>query len=238
MPSVYQRCVTVVRMAIILAATASASGPAMAQTQDPGKVVTSSPCRFDVAPAVPGPACLLAHQELGPLPNEPMYWHIDEFPDEASARAAKGERGTVVEDFGKVWLFTVAGKSWHAKGGTHAATVGPLPVDMAASFSAEYVHSLFAPGMTAPIHKHSGPEGFYALDGDTCLEMPGGVHKATGPGNHLVMPGGPPMLLMATGTVPRRGFALILHDSTQPPTTRVTDWKPAGLCGSTSAQGT
>ncbi|WP_448101553.1 hypothetical protein [Luteibacter jiangsuensis] len=52
------------------------------------------------------------------------------------------------------------------------------------------------------------------------------------------MPGGPPMLLMAIGTVPRRGFALILHDSTQPPTTRVTDWKPAGLCGPTRAQGT
>lgn len=29
--------------------------------------------------------------------------------------------------------------------------------------------------MSAPIHKHSGPEAFYALDGDTCLEMPGGT---------------------------------------------------------------
>jgi hypothetical protein len=63
-------------------------------------------------------------------------------------------------------------------------------------------------------------------------------HDARFPRRHLVMPGGPPMLLMAIGTVPRRGFALILHDSTQPPTTRVTDWKPAGLCGPTRAQGT
>jgi hypothetical protein len=159
-----------------------------------------------------------------------MYWHIDEFPSEVAAQAAKGKFGTVVTDYGKIWLFTIGGKTWRAQGGVHAATIGPLPVTKATSFSAEYLHSLFTPGMSAPIHKHSGPEGFYALDGDTCLEMPGGVHTATGPGNHLVMPGGPPMLLMATGTVPRRAFALILHDSTLPPTTRVTDWKPSGLC--------
>jgi hypothetical protein len=230
MPSSSFRLAVAARYAIAFAACTQVFPPGIAQTQDPGAVVTSLPCRFGDAAPTPGPACLLAHQELGALPDEAVYWHIDEFTDEASAQAAKEAGGTVVTDYGKVWLFTVAGKTWHAKRGKHAATIGPLPVTKAASFSAEYVHSLFTPGMSAPIHKHSGPEAFYALDGDTCLEMPGGAHTGIGPGNHLVVPGGDPMLLMAIGKVPRRAFALILHDSTLPPTTRVGDWQPDGLC--------
>ena len=213
-----------------LALAALMTSQGSAQTQDSGAVVTSLPCRPGNTMTSPGPACLLAHQDLGALPNEPVYWHIDEFADENEARSASTKNGTVVSDFGKVWLFTVAGKHWRSKGGIHVATVGPLPIAKAAAYSAEFVHSLFSPGMSAPIHKHSGPEAFYALDGDTCLEMPGGSHIGTGPGNHLVMPANDPMLLMAIGKVPRRAFALILHDATLPPTTRVTGWKPAGLC--------
>jgi hypothetical protein len=40
------------------------------------------------------------------------------------------------------------------------------------------------------------------------------------------------MLLMATGSEMRRGFALILHDGSQPPTTMIHDWTPKGLCAS------
>lgn len=216
------------------AAAASPLPPASASAADAARsdlVVTSRPCLPEqTAHPTPGPACLVASQDLGALPDEPVYWHIDTFATEAAANAAKTARGTVVTDYGQVWLFTIEGRSWRARSGTHKATIGPLPVEPAAAFSAEYVHSMFAPGMSAPVHKHSGPEGFYAIDGDTCLEMPGGVHTASGPGNSLVMQGGPPMLLMATGTRPRRAFALVLHDATQPATTRVTDWKPEGRC--------
>lgn len=38
------------------------------------------------------------------------------------------------------------------------------------------------------------------------------------------------MLLMALGHELRKGFALILHDSSQPPTTLVHNWTPKGLC--------
>lgn len=200
--------------------------PASAQNT----VVTSRPCTFGSGPSTPGLACLLAHKDLGALPDVPIYWHIDTFPDEASANAAKDANGTVAFDYGRVWLFTVAGKDWRAKGGSHVADIGPLPVTKAPCFSAEYVHSYFSPGMSSQIHKHSGPEGFYAIEGDTCLEMPGGAHTGFGPGNTVIMPGGDPMMLMAIGTTPRRSFALILHDSTLPATTRIDDWKPEGIC--------
>jgi quercetin dioxygenase-like cupin family protein len=220
--------------AAIVTTPAVASPPP--QGPDPGGTVTHfPPCDFGSAPQGPGLACLLAHQDLGALPAEPVYWHIDTFPDEASARGAKSASSSVVTDFGKVWMFTIAGKGWQAKTGTHVATIGPLPVTKAPAFSVEYLHSFFAPGQTAKVHKHSGPEAFYAIEGDTCLEMPGGVQTGIGPGNSVIMAGGPPMLLMALGKVPRRAFAMILHDSTLPDTTRITDWTPPGLCAAKMA---
>lgn len=77
---------------------------------------------------------------------------------------------------------------------------------------------------------HSGPEAFYAISGDTCLETPDGVQMGRGPGNSLIVRGGPPMLLMATGNDTRKGFALILHNPAHPATTLVQDWQPKCLC--------
>jgi quercetin dioxygenase-like cupin family protein len=198
---------------------------------------TTRTCPTDTAIAdTPGPACLIAHQEIGslntaPLGDQPIFWHIDTFETDVSALAAKTSLGTVVNAFGKTWLFTIGPKDWRANGGTHLADIGPLPVDTRdGDFSAEYLRSTFSPGMTAPLHVHSGPEAFYAMSGDTCLETPDGVQMAKGAGNSLFIRGGPPMLLVATGTETRRGFALILHDSQKPPTTMIHDWTPKGLC--------
>ncbi|MGF6492087.1 quercetin dioxygenase-like cupin family protein [Luteibacter sp. 621] len=235
MPSSSVRVSGRVWFVIALTLCGDVVSPCAAQTQDPGAVVTSVPCHFGDAPPEPGPACLLAHQDLGALPDSPVYWHIDQFATRAEAEAARQATGTVVTDFGKVWLFTIAGAGWHARGGTHIASIGPLPMLPATGYSAEYVHSFFMPGMSAPIHRHSGPEAFYAIEGDTCLEMPGGAQFGTGPGNQLIMPAHEPMLLMAVGKVPRRAFALILHDSTLPPTTRVDAWHPAGACQARAA---
>lgn len=55
---------------------------------------------------------------------------------------------------------------------------------------------------------------------------PGGVLS----GRAIIVPGGPPMLLTATGTTRRRGVVLILHDSSQPATTKFHEWTPKGLC--------
>jgi quercetin dioxygenase-like cupin family protein len=184
---------------------------------------------------VPGPACFIAKEELGKLPEQPIYWHLDRYPTQAGAEAARGRRGVVVESFGKIWLFTIAEKPWRAPGGEHVANVGPLPVQGKTSYTAVYLESTFAPGMTAPIHLHSGPEAFYTLTGDTCLETPDGAQVARGPGHVEIVPGGPPMFLMAIGTQRRQGLALILHDSSRPATTMVNDWKPKGLCNAYTA---
>jgi quercetin dioxygenase-like cupin family protein len=189
----------------------------------------SRPCANGAAD-MPGPACLLAKLDVGSLTTLPIFWHLYVYPSAADARADLTPQGTEIEEFGKHWLFTIADDKWRAQHGQLIAKIGPLPIKPAASFSAEYLRSVFAPGTSAPVHIHSGPEAFFALSGDTCLETEDGVRIAKGPGNSLVVRGGPPMLLMATGSEIRRGFALILHDSTMPATTLVDDWHPKGLC--------
>jgi len=204
-----------------------AAAPATVHAQ-----ATSRTCSGE-AGETPGPACLVAHVEIGALPAGPLYWNVYDFPDTAAADRAKGPHGAVVSAFGKVWLFDVGAKGRDLAGGRHLADVGPLPIDGAAgAFSVEYLKSTFTPGMTAPVHVHSGPEAFYAISGASCLETPDGVQVARGAGHSLMVRRGPPMLLMAIGSETRQGFALILHQRDAPPTTLTADWTPKGLCPS------
>lgn len=173
-----------------------------------------------------GPACLLAHQTVGKLDLESVYWSLDKYPSIEAAQRDKVGNASIVNAFGSVWLFTVGA----LQPGAHTAQVGPILVDTNISYDAEFLKSTFSPGMTAPIHVHSGPEAFYAVSGDTCLETPDGVQVGRGVGNSMVVRGGPPMLLMALGKEPRKGFAMILHGASLPPTTLVHAWTPKGLC--------
>jgi quercetin dioxygenase-like cupin family protein len=174
---------------------------------------------------------ITANAVLGKLPQQPVYWYLDTYSSRDAAEAAKGPRGTVVESLGKVWVLTIDGAGWRASGGTRVAAIGPLPVEADARYAAQYMEAIFAPGMTAPSHRHSGPEAWYTLSGETCLETPEGKVIGRAGGAHVVVPGGPPMHLTATGTETRRALVLILHDSTQAPTTPAPDWTPKGLCG-------
>ncbi len=179
----------------------------------------------------PGPACLAARKNIGTLPPGPLYWRIYTFADDQAAARARPKYGAVVKAFGQVWLFDVSDRGRPLKGGRHVADVGPLPLGAPkGDFTAEYLKSTFAPGQTAPVHTHSGPEAFYAIGGASCLETPDGVQVGRGAGHSLMVPRGPPMLLMAIGPETRQGFALILHDTSSPPTTLTSAWTPKGLC--------
>jgi hypothetical protein len=182
-----------------IAALAALAVPTVSLAQ-----ATSRVCHGDEG-ETPGPACLVAHEEMGPLPTAPIYWHVYSFPSVEAAQHAKPPHAAVVEAFGKVWLFDVGPKTAALAGGERRAEIGPIPMDAA-----------------------GGP--YSALDGASCLETPDGAQVARGEGHSLIVRRGPPMLLMAIGDKTRHGFALILHDGAQPPTTLVHDWTPKGLC--------
>ena len=172
---------------------------------------------------------LSATEVLGALPQGSLFWHLYVYPTRAEADTAKGPRGTVVESFDRIWLYTIAESDWSAPGGERIATIGPLPISAGKQYTARYMEAVFTPGMSARIHRHSGPEAWYLVSGAQCLETPEGITVAR-MGEGAVVPEGPPMALSSVGTETRRSVLLVLHDSSQPWITMESDWKPKGLC--------
>jgi quercetin dioxygenase-like cupin family protein len=173
---------------------------------------------------------ITATDVLGELPAGPLYWHLDIYPTVAAAESAKESGGTVVESYGQVWLFTIAGPDWRPSGGERVSRVGPLPVVAASSHAVVYGEGTFAPGMVSAIHGHPGPEAWYVLEGEQCLETPEGTLIVRA-GESGVVRAGLPMVLAGGGTGRRRAILLVLHDSAQPAGFPVQDWMPKGLCG-------
>ncbi len=166
---------------------------------------------------------------LGELPDEPLYWYLDTYSTREAAEKAKGKYSTVVESYAKIWLFTISNQNWKASGGQRVARVGPLPLVGASSYTALYMEATFIPGMHSTAHRHPGPEAWYVLTGEQCLETPG--HRMiVRAGESGIVPEGPPMMLVGTGTSKRRALVLVLHDSSKSMTSLAPDWKPAELC--------
>jgi quercetin dioxygenase-like cupin family protein len=173
---------------------------------------------------------VLGDHPVGRIDQAQVWWHLDVYPTRAEAEKAKGPRGTVLESLGKVWLLTVEEAGWRpALEGERISEIGPLPVTAGGEYSAVFMEVIFNPGMTSDIHIHSGPEAWYNLAGESCLETPNGKQVARAGGPPVIVPSGP-MQLTTTGTEQRRGLVLILHDASKPPTTIIHDWTPKGLC--------
>ena len=172
----------------------------------------------------------IATNVLGELPAVPLYWHLVTYPDAAAAEAAKDRRGTVVESFGKLWLFTVAEAGWQSSGGTLVAKIGPLPRGRDGSVTATYSEAESKVGFETAIHQHPGPEAIYMLSGEICVETPDGQLRARAGGEPLMVNGELPMRLAHVGTEMRRSLVLVIHDSSQPWMSPASNWAPAGLC--------
>lgn len=144
--------------------------------------------------------------------------------------AARQARGTVLDAYGKTWLVTVSGRDWRPAQGTPVATIGPLPVTPGIAYSALYMEASMGPGTKTPVHRHSGPEAWYTMSGETCLETPTGTQVGRMGGPPVIVPGGTPMQLTATGSAVRTSLVLILHETSKPPTTPDHAWVPRGRC--------
>jgi quercetin dioxygenase-like cupin family protein len=158
-----------------------------------------------------------------------VYWHLRAFPSRKAAEAAKSATGIVVEEDGRAWLSEFGPRDTAPRGGEAIAIVGPLQLPAAKSYAAVLSYAVMRPGDSSRVHTHPGPEGWYVLTGEQCLETPAGANKARD-GGTMTVPPNIPMELNVTGTALRRAFALVIHDSAQPRGIP-SDWKPAGACG-------
>jgi quercetin dioxygenase-like cupin family protein len=142
------------------------------------------------------------------MPSGQVYWHLYNYPTRAAADANKTANGTVIESFGKIWLYTIAKEGWRPPSGERVAVIGPFSVTAGRRYTARYMEAHFTPGMKAAVHRHSGPEAWYLVAGTQCLETPEGF-KVAHAGEGAVVPEGPPMALSSVGTETRRSVLLV-----------------------------
>jgi hypothetical protein len=64
--------------------------------------------------------------------------------------------------------------------GKHRAIVGPFPVQPNRPYAIQVLSSYFLPGHVSIVHTHSGPEAWWVLEGEQCLETTTKTIRARG----------------------------------------------------------
>lgn len=183
-------------------------------------------CTAPAAEYVGEPGCYLAAElDIGDV-NSTAYWHLYTFKTAAAARseAARHRHAVVIEAHGKVWLNLLGSADEKVEGGEKQTVIGPLAVP--ARGHARILESWFPPGMITRTHSHPGPEVFYVVDGEQCVETPKGQQRIRA-GEHYVVEAGPHLQAAPQG---RRSLVLLLVSATAPWMQLEPDWKPTGLC--------
>ena len=164
------------------------------------------------------------------FPRPEVYWHLRTFPNRTAAEAATSATGIVVEVDGRVWLSAFGPHNLVVRGRQPIAVVGPLKLPPAKSHTAVLSCAIMRPGDRSRVHTHPGPEGWYMIAGEQCLETPAGAKRAEA-GETMTVPPNVPMELSITGAVLRKSLALVIHDSSRPRGTP-SQWIPPGACKS------
>lgn len=165
---------------------------------------------------------ILANRPLVGSVEKPVYWHIDGFDSLEAAKKAAGADSVAVEAHGKIWLMSIEAQTEDHHGGRHIETIGPLILPPADSYTMRLQSTLLKPGSTTPVHTHSGPEGIFVVGGEQCMETVEIGHRI-GANQSLIVKSGEIHRGRVLGNVPRRGFGMVVYDSSQPPSHDLTD---------------
>lgn len=164
------------------------------------------------------------------LANAPatLYWHILEYPTQAAAIAesARHRWAAVAAAHSRFWLYILGEPVEATVGGVERAVVGPLMVPLGPAV-AHFSEAIFPPGMRTRIHSHPGPEAFYIVEGEQCMETPTDRRKI-GTGGTYVVPGGVHLQAAPLG---RRNLVLIIAPKGAPfVIPGGGQWTPTGFC--------
>jgi hypothetical protein len=187
----------------------------------PGKRPSDSDC------------ALLVQKQFATLPAGDLVLRVENFPTIDEAESAAIPASAVVEAAGKIWLLTLSPKEERSRGGQFVTEVGPIPpIPYAANYVMDVAEADLGPAnkeaVARAIHTHPGPEVFYLLTGEQCLETPDGATKARA-GEGMTAPANTPMQLNIMGQSKRDAFFIVIHDAAKP-RVMVSDWQPRGLC--------
>jgi len=164
------------------------------------------------------PGCtIVSDKRLPSPPPTPVLWHIDEFSSPAQARQAEGPWSLAIEAHGVGWLYSIERDTSDHHGGKHRAVVGPIPTQPGRRYNMMAMSAYFLPGQYSVIHTHAGPEAWWVLEGEQCLQTTRASIKAAA-GQGAIVAEGDTMRMVGTGTGPRKALILILHDADKPGT--------------------
>jgi quercetin dioxygenase-like cupin family protein len=206
----------------------SAGSGAVAQAQD--STLMHVDCKLPAPrqkPAALG-CTILAQRTVQELPRGPLFWYLVAFRTRAAAKAAAGPTSVMADAEGRSWVFTIApddGGPWR---GELVAQVGPLEIPRMKAYTIEVALAVLPPGSRSRVHTHAGPEAWYMLAGEQCLETPLGARRA-GAGQSMTQAGYTPMQLVVTGNVVRHALVVVVHDA-DTGWGSPSDWKPPGRC--------
>ena len=172
---------------------------------------------------------VLAQPVIRQRPDTPAFWHLTTFRTRRDAEAARRDGEAVVRVAGRIWLSSIGGRNDTTTRGRHVASIGPLPMPQARVYRVELYHVIMPARSHTRVHVHPGPEAWYVLEGQQCLDTPAGVVTARAGEGSVAPPGGTPMQLTNNGAGPRRALFIVVHDSSQAWSTP-SDWRPSGKC--------
>lgn len=158
---------------------------------------------------------ILASRPLSGAITGAIYWHIDRFNSLEDAKKAAGPNGVAAEAHKGVWLMTVEGKTKDHHGGRHVALLGPLDLPAAEGYTMRVASSLLKQGASTPIHIHSGPEAWFIVVGEQCLETEKSAHRLKA-GKSFVLATDQIHRGRVQSAEMRGALALVLHDSKRP----------------------
>lgn len=163
--------------------------------------------------------------DLAGAPTE-IFWQIYEYPTlaDANAEAARHRWTAVAQAHSRTWLYVLGEESEPVGGGARRAVVGPL--HLAGRSTAHFAEAVFPPGMQTRVHSHPGPEAFYVVEGEQCMETPTDKRVIAAGGTYIVERG----LHMQAAPKGRRNLVLVIAPKGQASMVPGGDWRPTGFC--------
>ena len=199
---------------------------AAAQERPPVKCLEDSPERRGEEGCT-----ILASRPIVGTVTGAAYWHIDRFDSLEDAKKATGPNAVAAEAHGGVWLMTIEGKGKGHHGGRHVAWIGPLILPSAEGYTMNVRSTLLKQGASTPVHIHSGPEVFYIVVGEQCLETEKAGHRLKA-GKYLILPTDQIHRGRVQSAAMRGALTLVLHDKNRPASRdlKLTDSPPLVPC--------
>lgn len=195
-------------------------------TQAAGAAVPGQ-CTAPASEHVGEPGCYLSAELDVKAPKGELYWHIYALPTLIDARVAATHAGQAVatEAHGGAWLHVFGDATpVTIPGATIRESIGPVRAPSKARI--RLLESWFPPGMQTRAHSHPGPEVFYVLEGEQCVETRDGTTLVSA-GEHYILDGGPHLQASPKG---RRSLVLLVIPDNAPWMSLASDWHPKQRC--------